>query len=125
MIDKHGTHKAYMYTFKGPQTITRAELLAIREAVKTALEGNDDTPVIIYTDSKVSILLLRKWLHRPNLMKYHKDKKLVEEIILLASTCRGPVQFRKVKSHISVTGNEVADGLAKLAVWVNDTSNEK
>jgi ribonuclease HI len=125
MIDKHNTHTARMFTFNGPQTITRAELFAIREAVKISLaETQDDTPVVIYTDSKVSLLLLRKWLHQPNLMRYHKHRKIVEEIISLAAHSLQPIQFRKVKSHIRVTGNEVADSLAKFATWVNNTDIE-
>jgi ribonuclease HI len=89
----------------GNASINEAELAAIYEAV---LQGATE----IATDSLTSMQQINKQIHRPQDHKYHTHRALLEEI---AKAIAAASHLVKVKSHIGIVGNEVADELAKEA----------
>ena len=98
---------------QGPQTVNRAELVAILAALRYA--GNGDA--VIYTDSLVALLKLRNWILRPGRGRGDKHADVVGEICSLIATRRatGRTQILKVPAHTGLAGNEEADRLAKKA----------
>jgi hypothetical protein len=54
-------------------------------------------------------------LHRPQDHEFHRHKQLLEDIVQLVTESAQAVQLYKVKSHIGMVGNEIADELAKAA----------
>jgi ribonuclease HI len=94
-------------TTKGyTNTINRAELVALLHAIKF---GATD----IATDSLCSIHQIRKQMHRPQDMTDHKHASLLHAIIKQIVESPAPIQVWKVKSHIGIVGNEIADEIAK------------
>ena len=114
--------QAFAFTFAGIQNALTAELVALREAVRVAnKEGKD---AVIYTDSLTSLFLIRKWIHRPNAMKYHRHRNLISTIVEMAQGADYRIRFVKVRAHVGIPGNENADILAKYAT-VQDRENAK
>lgn len=86
------------------QTNNRAELIAIREALKAVEESSH---VTIHTDSQWSIRVLTgEWRVRKNI-------DLVREILALMEERQ--VYFKKVKAHSGHKWNDKADNLAVMA----------
>jgi ribonuclease HI len=93
-------------------TINRAELAAIRVAVTIGLkncENTGDTEVHIATDSLASIFQVHRATTRPQDMREHRHLTLIQDIISLITDSIYTVHFRKVKRHIGIVGNEIAD----------------
>ena len=96
-------------------TVLRAELVAIYMSLR-------DTPNVpsltILPDSQCSIQLIRKALYSPDAVKWKKHKVLLLHIVHNI-TCRlhagTTVHIQKVRAHIGVSGNEIADGAARHA----------
>ena len=105
--------QTYTYTFVGTQNALAAELVALRQAV--TLAGKTKEKTRIYTDSLTSLFLIRKWIHAPNKLKYHRYKNTIKSIIDIANESGNEMTFAKVKAHTGVPGNEVADKCAKFA----------
>ena len=87
-------------------TINRAELVALLHAIKFGATN-------IATDSLCSIHQIRKQMHRPQDMTDHKHASLLHAIIEQILESPAPVHIWKVKSHIGIVGNEIADEIAK------------
>ena len=117
------THTAFTVNPNGngcTNTITRAELAAICAALlfyNSRLELN--TSLTIFTDSLASIYLIQKALHYPSALRECKHVLLLRAIatLLLQRTrqhCFTTVC--KVKAHAGISGNEIADKYAALAL---------
>ena len=100
------------YTFGGVQTSIRAELVAIREAVRLC-KGDGD--LVVFTDCLSAMNMLRRWWHAPNTMLTHHDRPLVASTAAAIESRVGRVHLAKVRSHVGVPGNEAADAVAALA----------
>jgi ribonuclease HI len=96
----------------GPQaqqnTINRAELVGI-------LYARRHGALHIATDSLTSMYQLRKMVQRPQDMREHQHRRLLEQIVATIQTSEQPVHLWKVKGHAKLVGNECADELAKGA----------
>ena len=70
-----------------------------------------DQPLILYTDSKVSLDKIRAWVLRPGAQAGDKHADIVEEICTHIARYRPGTltKLLKVPAHTGVEGNEVAD----------------
>jgi exonuclease III/ribonuclease HI len=94
-------------------TINRAELAAIDVALKEAMQQTDSPPEIhIATDSLASIYQVRRANTRPQDMKEHRHLNIIENIARAISSSTSIVHLWKVRSHIGIVGNEIADETA-------------
>ena len=108
------TGRGWTMKVAGPQTVNRAELTAILYALRVA---RVDQPLILYTDSKVSLDKIRAWVLRPGAQAGDKHADIVEEICTHIARYRSGTltKLLKVPAHTGVEGNEEADRLAKKA----------
>ena len=104
-----------MFTFIGPQTVPRAELIAIRESLRLATEKHRNKTIYVYSDSLTSLYLILRWIHKPNTLKHHLFRPILEEIGQLLDAHVGDIHLCKVKAHSDIFGNEIADALAVAA----------
>jgi ribonuclease HI len=93
----------------GPQvmqnTINRAELVGILTALQQGMTK-------VLTDSACSIYQIHKHLTRPQDHHQHQHRTLLGEIVHIIRDSPTAVYIGKVKSHIGVVGNEIADEIA-------------
>ena len=97
-------------------TITRAEISAIHQAIAHTLDC--DEPLHIYTDSLCAIHMIRRILDAPWTLRESKHYHLLNKILdaLLTKAERGSHTYiYKVKSHSGVEANGIADKKAKSA----------
>ena len=100
------------YTFTGVQNSVRAELVAIREAIR-AHPGEGE--LVLFTDCLSALCMIRRWWFSPNTMLLHHERPLVEGITSEIFRRSGLVRLVKVRSHVGIPGNEVADTIAAWA----------
>jgi ribonuclease HI len=116
----------HSFTFDGIQDVPRAELLAIREAIRIITEQNP-TPGSewsIFSDSSSTLHGLRKWKINPAGQLNNPYRNTFKEISESITNAGIIVHFHKVKSHTDIEGNEEADTAAKTAVTLaNDESS--
>jgi ribonuclease HI len=95
-------------------TINRAELAAIHTALEVtgSTRTARNTPLQIATDSLTSMYQVMKQVTKPQDMKEHRHATLLSSIANNVRNMDRPVHIWKVKSHIGIFGNEVADQLA-------------
>ena len=101
-------------------TINRAELVAILVALRTCRPDQEEC---IATDSKCSMQKIARHLRDPASTRNDCHRPLVHEICkLLLQRARAGVRtdIVKVKSHIGIHGNEMADKLANEAAEARD-----
>jgi ribonuclease HI len=96
-------------------TITRAELCAIEGALNAASEQSEE--LHIYTDSQVSIALIKKYTSSPFYSAVAESKhsallQRIAEAICLRAEKGYHTRIFKVRSHTGVEGNEQADKVA-------------
>ena len=109
----------------GPvHTINRAELIAILLALDQWRQQED---LVIATDSACAMQAIREHLQDAEAHRYHKHKRLFQAIsnkILPHARDSQHTSWVKVKSHIGIRGNELADALAVAATkeWDIDFS---
>ena len=118
-------HKKIKPSKPGPvHTINRAELIAILFALDHWCEQED---LVIATDSACAMQAIKEHLQNPEAHRYHKHKRLFQAIsnkILPHARDSQHTSWVKVKSHIGIRGNELADALAVAATkeWDIDFS---
>jgi ribonuclease HI len=105
---------------KGPtNTINRAELSAIHMALRHISECEEVQDICIYTDSLCALQLIKKGLYNPQHLQYSKHRALVLNIATLLQERAmndKTTSIKKVKSHIGIQGNELADqGATRMA----------
>jgi ribonuclease HI len=101
-------------------TVNRAELAAIQAAL------TQPRPVTILTDSATSIHQIKNILENPMRFRIHNHKLLLVRIAhdMLHRAAQGhTTHIYKVRAHIGVAGNTIADAAAKLAAKPPDTAN--
>jgi len=86
-------------------TINRAELVAIKEALGAGYTH-------IATDSLASIYQVKNMIFYPQRMKEHRHHHLLTAIKNIIVSRQLPTHMFKVKSHIGIIGNEIADSIA-------------
>jgi ribonuclease HI len=92
-------------------TITRAELVGIREAYVLANPGPADE-IHIATDSQTSMYQIHKMITHPQNMQEHRHHSLLADIVQRLRDSKATLHLWKVTSHIGVYGNEMADHMA-------------
>ena len=102
-------------------TINRAELVALHELLKLS-QGNE-TWNEVATDSLTSVRLIWKAVTNPANIRDHLHKEILEDIARLISERQTPFHIYKIKSHVGMIGNEMADLGANLATVDRDTKN--
>lgn len=102
-------------------TIIRAELSAMLFALDYWCEQED---LVMATDSACAMQTVREHLQGPESHRYHKLFQAICDKILLHAQERQHTSLVKVKSHIGIRGNELADDLAVKATkeWDTDLS---
>jgi ribonuclease HI len=90
-------------------TITRAEGAAVWYALRHGLGAT------IATDSAAVLYQIRNMLHRPSTMQHCKNKPLIDAIIDIIRRSPHHIHLQKVKAHIGIPGNELADEGARHA----------
>jgi len=115
-IDAAGTEET--------RTITRAEMVAIHTAL-TTFSTHDRLG--IFTDSLSSLQATRHHHTNPGATsanRYHHHKLLLDSITDLLETRRLSglrTTLHKIRAHINIRGNDLADAAAKPAVTHYDT----
>ena len=111
----------------GPvHTINRAKLIALLHALSRWQEQDD---LVIATDSAFAMQSINQHLQNPKAHRYHKHKNLFHAItkqLLMRAEKQQHTSIVKVKSHIQIMGNEMADALAVEACeqWDVDMCEE-
>ena len=84
-----------------------AELFALLQALKISISSNDNTPSVIFTDSKSALQLIQN--HFPKTYK-----NLVHEIqnLLIEINSRKTLYIHWIRGHSGINGNEIADAAA-------------
>jgi ribonuclease HI len=86
-------------------TINRAELIAVKHAIQLGYTH-------IATDSLTTLYQVRKMNRSPQSMQEHRHLQLHRELSQSIQQANECIHIYKVKSHIGIIGNELADELA-------------
>jgi ribonuclease HI len=93
-------------------TVPKAEGTAMLAALQAAPDGED---VTLLTDSLTLIHMLRSMLSNPTRYRVHKHKHMLKKIVNTMLSRGGSTTIHKVRAHIGVAGNELADAAARVA----------
>ena len=105
-------------------TILRAELAAIHQAL---IEFRDIRTFKCLIDSLTSLQQLQTVLTRPEEVSYYPHHVLLHAIVeeIVARDTKGFVtHIMKVRAHVGVRGNELADAAAKSAIANKDPGHQ-
>lgn len=99
-----------------PQTNSRAELMAVAEALERCTQP---APIILHTDNEYIAKALQGWLASWKAKGWKKSDKKPPEHLDLWQHIDQLLQGKEVtacwvKAHNGIPGNELADALAKL-----------
>ena len=85
-----------------------AEIAAVKRGIAMATNRGLDG-IVVYTDSQYAIgVIAKRW-------KAKKNVELIDDTKRAISACGAHVEFRWVRGHCGVEGNEIADELADAA----------
>ncbi|KAK3234388.1 hypothetical protein CYMTET_55330 [Cymbomonas tetramitiformis] len=99
------------------QTVNRAELTAIYMAL-TLDSNSGKEKVSICTDSLTSLYQIQNMKRRPHMLERHVHRDILWKIMKQIQTLNREgtkVALYKVKAHVGIHGNEMADEVAKKA----------
>jgi ribonuclease HI len=71
-----------------------------------------DGTLHVATDSLGSMYGIAKMITRPQDLKEHRHRQILEDLATAVRDHPGTVHLWKVKSHTGIIGNELADGVA-------------
>ncbi|KAL1918915.1 uncharacterized protein VTP21DRAFT_2296 [Calcarisporiella thermophila] len=101
----------------GPQTNQRAEVYAVIRALEVC--GNENMRLEIRTDSAYLINCMTRWFRKWDGNDWKtaggkpvENQDLLQRLLYMLRNRPGPVEFRHVRGHAGVLGNEMADRLA-------------
>ena len=98
---------------EGPQDIGRAELIALREAVRKACAAAPETPTAdFFLDSAAILFGLRKFVRTPLRTVNNPYHETFTQIVTDIQRAGLKTAFWKVRSHTEVAGNDMADEAA-------------
>ena len=97
-------------------TICRAELAALNVALTNYGETHkrSDNTLHVATDSLASMYGLAKMITRPQDLREHRHRTILESLAQAVRDHTGTIHLWKVKSHTGIVGNELADQTAVL-----------
>jgi ribonuclease HI len=97
-------------------TICRAELAALNVALTNYGETHKraDNTLHVATDSLASMYGLAKMITRPQDLREHRHRTILESLAQAVRDHTGTIHLWKVKSHTGIIGNELADQTAVL-----------
>lgn len=101
------------------QTITRAEAAAIYYALFHAATHHPTEALVIFSDSLVCLFDIERIMRLPRSLLENKHCSLfraIHDLLRSRLQLRLPTCFQKVRAHIGVHGNEVADAGAAAAM---------
>ena len=94
-------------------TALRGELAALHHAVHHM--ANQDHDIVVFTDSLTAIQLVSRMLYRPDSLRHHMHRGILQEILPRILARKGHTTICKVRAHIGVPGNARADSLCRAA----------
>ena len=94
-------------------TALRGELAALHYAVHHM--ATQDHDVVVFTDSLTAIQLVSRMLYRPNSLRHHMHRGILQEILPRILARKGHTTICKVRAHIGIPGNAQADSLCRAA----------
>lgn len=97
--------------------INYCELVAIYIAL---INSHIWLPVVLYTDSLISLKLINDGLGNLDDVKNIKYKPIVSKIVNFINSSDNDVHFMKVKAHEGYIGNENADTMARMGLYKED-----
>ena len=92
----------------------QTELTALKQALAHSIR-HEEGPAVIHTDCKSAVQALQK-------IKIKENKALIKDIHILLyqhKTANRQVTINWIPSHIGISGNDKADGLAKTTKYVD------
>ena len=94
----------------GYPNILRAELNAILIAIKNTQNTQQDT--YVFTNSLNDIYLINNHIQHPTSQHHHPNKLLIAAIVRQIYRSPHMIHILKVRTHIGISGNKIADTLA-------------
>jgi ribonuclease HI len=116
------TEEKYKFRLNNRSAIMSNEIIAITKAIEIEMqENNTDSDVIIFTDSKSALQLIKKALYEKT------NNSLVEELLMLIKNINNnnKIIIQWIPSHVGIKGNEIADQLAKEGTEEEGLINNK
>lgn len=109
-----------------PATNNQGELMGVIRALEKARElrdSGDRTPIRIYSDSAYCVEGSNSWMHNWKRQGWTRGRKTVKNVKMWQNIYnlyyilkQEDVTIIKVAGHAGITGNEMADNLAKKAL---------
>lgn len=87
--------------------------MALYNTIKISTDEYSDKPIHIFTDSLNSLYLINTQIKHPSLHVNHPNKTISIEIITMPQQRTHPTTLYKVRAHANISGNKIADDLAK------------
>jgi ribonuclease HI len=105
------------YTIAGVQNSLRAEVVALRQAVRL---WNDHAQLVAFTDCLTALHMVSRYWNEPHTMALHHELPLIKDLADAVAKSKHGVDFVKIKAHANHHGSEVADRMANLAAELQE-----
>ena len=73
------------------------------------------TTIVVFTDNLTAIQLVSRMLYRPNSLRHHMHRGILQEILPRILARKGHTTICKVRAHVGKPGNAQADSLCRAA----------